>query len=148
VDSQFRLTWSEAVMMIHRLTSTLIQLGFKKDDAVLCQLFNSVALSLFRLACEKAGVLAVIVSPKFRETELGAVLRTTRASGAVFPSRYGNYDFQTMYAQLKKRHPHLKHLFVADHQAPPGVQSLYGIFQSPPAAELDKELLDRQKFAP
>jgi 2,3-dihydroxybenzoate-AMP ligase len=148
VDSQFRLTWSEAVEMIHRLTLVLLQLGLKKDDALICQLFNSVALTLFRLACEKAGVLAVIVSSKFQETELGAVLRTTEASGAVFPSSYGNYDFHRMYAQLQKIHPRLKHLFVADDKAPHGAHPLYRVFHTPPSQGLQAEALDRQKFTP
>lgn len=148
VDSQFRLTWSEAVDMVHRLTSVLLQLGLKKDDALICQLFNSVALTLFRLACEKAGVLAVIVSSKFQDTELGAVLRTTEASGAVFFSRYGNYDFHNMYAHLQKTHRHLKHLFVADEEAPPGAHALYRIFQTPQTQGPPSATLERQKFKP
>lgn len=148
VDSRFRLTWSESVEMIHRLALTFLQFGFKKDDAILCQLFNSVALTLFRLACEKAGILAVIVSSKFQETELAGVLRTTRASGAVFPSHYGHYDFHKMYVQLQKGYPHLKHLFVAESEAPVGTHSLYRIFNSPPGGGLQTEALDKQKFTP
>ncbi|MBN2125772.1 MAG: AMP-binding protein [Deltaproteobacteria bacterium] len=148
VDSEFRLTWSGAVELIHRLTSALLQLGFKKDDAIICQLFNSVAQTLFRLACEKAGVLAVIVSSKFQETELGAVLRTTQALGAVFPPPYGNYDFHRVFARLQKAHPHLKHLFVADHEAPPGAHSLYKTILASPPQGIQTAALDRQKFTP
>ncbi|RJR30593.1 MAG: o-succinylbenzoate--CoA ligase [Desulfobacteraceae bacterium] len=148
VDSQFRLTWSESVAMVHRLASMLLQLGLKKDSALICQLFNSAAMTLFRLACEKAGVLAVIVSSKFQETELGAVLSATQAAGAVFPPAYGNYDFHRVYEKLQKSHPHLKHLFVADQDAPPGAHALYKIFLTLPDGSLKAEGLNRQTFTP
>ncbi|NNG06380.1 MAG: AMP-binding protein, partial [Desulfobacteraceae bacterium] len=93
VDSSFRVTWSEGVEIIHRITAKFLDLGLKKDDVILCQLYNSVPLSLTRLACEKAGILVAIVGTKFRETEIAAVLARTQSVGAVFPARFRRFDF-------------------------------------------------------
>ena len=147
VDSTLRLTWFEAVKMIHRLTATFLELGFKKDDVILCQLYNSIPLTLVRLACEKAGILVAVVGTKFRETEIAAVLGKTEAVGAVFPARFRRFDFFKMFSQMQEQLKGLKYLFVVGEEVPAGGLSLYDIIQTPSASEGDKTL-DRQKFDP
>ena len=93
--------------MIHRLTAAFLDLGLKKDDVILCQLYNSVPLSLTRLACEKAGLLVAIVGTKFRETEIAAVLGKTEAVGAVFPAQFRRFDFYRMFSDMQERFAHL-----------------------------------------
>jgi non-ribosomal peptide synthetase component E (peptide arylation enzyme) len=148
VDSEFRVTWSEGVKMIHRLTAAFLQQGLKKDDVILCQLYNSVPLSLVRLACEKAGVLVAIVSSKFRETEIAAVLGQTGAKGAVSPARFRRFDFFNMFSQMKRRFGHLKHLFVAGEDVPSGGLSICNILRNSTNDGQLHEDLDRQKFNP
>ncbi|MBU2497363.1 MAG: AMP-binding protein, partial [Proteobacteria bacterium] len=104
-------------------------------------------LSLTRLACEKAGLLVAIVGTKFRETEIAAVLGRTEAVGAVFPARFGRFDFFKMFSGMKQRFAHLKHLFVVGDDIPSGELSLYEIVETPSPREGDKGL-DRQKFEP
>src|SRR5512137_2836564 len=82
VDSRNRLTWLQAKQRIDRLGIGLLDLGFKKDDVLLIQLYNSVELNLIRLACEKAGILLAIVPYTFRHTELESVLTQVEAKGA------------------------------------------------------------------
>lgn len=145
MDSRFRLTWAEGARMIHRLTAAFLEAGFKKDDVILCQLYNSIPLSLTRLACEKAGILVAIVGTKFRETEIAAVLGRTEAKGAVFPAQFRRYDFFKMYSEMQGRFGHLKHLFVVGDEIPAEGRSFYDIIQTPSDREGDKNL-DRQKF--
>ena len=147
IDSRFRLTWSEGTTMIHRLTAAFLEAGFKKDDVILCQLYNSIPLSLTRLACEKAGLLVAIVGTKFRETEIAAVLARTEAVGAVFPAQFRRFDFFQMFSDMQERFAHLKHLFVVGDEIPSGGRSFYDIIQTPSEREGDKGL-DRQKFEP
>lgn len=147
VDSTSRLTWFEAVKMIHRLTATFLELGLKKDDVILCQLYNSIPLTLVRLACEKAGILVAMVGTKFRETEIEAVLGKTEAVGAVLPARFRRFDFFKMFSQMQGKLKRLKYLFVVGDEVPKGGLSLYDIIQTPSASEGDK-ILDRQKFDP
>ena len=147
VDSRFRLTWSEGVRMIHRLTAAFLDLGLKKDDVILCQLYNSVPLSLTRLACEKAGLLVAIVGTKFRETEIAAVLGRTGAVGAVFASQFRGFGFFKMFSGMQQKCAHLKHLFVVGDDIPSQGLSFYEIVETPSPMEGDKGL-DRQKFEP
>jgi len=147
-DSAVRITWSEAVKMIHALTAKLLQLGLKKDDVLLCQLYNSVHLTLVRLACEKAGVLVAIVGTKFRETEIAAVLGRTEAAAAVFPGRFRRFDFFEMYTQMQRRFDHLRHLFVVGEKVPSGGMPLDEIMGGNLASGIMDKDLDRQKFDP
>ena len=147
IDSRFRLTWSEGTRMIHRLTAAFLKAGFKKDDVILCQLYNSIPLSLTRLACEKAGLLVAIVGTKFRETEIAAVLGKTEAVGAVFPAQFRRFDFFKMFSEMQGRFGHLRHLFVVGDEVPAGGRSFYDIIQTPSDREGDKGL-DIQKFEP
>lgn len=148
VDSSFRLTWSEGVEMIHRITAKFLDLGLKKDDVILCQLYNSVPLSLTRLACEKAGILVAIVGTKFRETEIAAVLARTQSVGAVFPARFRRFDFFKMFSEMEERFKHLKHLFVVGESAPEGSISFYEMMQDTSCLERLNQGLDKQKFDP
>lgn len=147
IDSRYRLTWSEGVRMIHRLTAAFLDLGLKKDDVIVCQLYNSAALGLTRLACEKAGILVAIVGTKFRETEIAAVLGRTEAAGAVFLGRFRGFDFFKMFLGMQERFHNLKHLFVVGDDIPSGGISFYELIESPSPREGDKAL-DRQKFEP
>lgn len=147
VDTRYRLTWSEGVRMIHRLTAAFLDLSLKKDDVILCQLYNSVPLSLTRLACEKAGLLVAIVGTKFRESEIAAVLGRTAAVGAVFPTQFRRFDFFKMFSGMQQRFAPLKHLFVVGDEIPSGARSFHEIVETPSPREGDKDL-DRQKFEP
>lgn len=148
VDSVFRVTWAEAVKMVHRLTASFLQLGLKKDDVLLCQLYNSVPLSLVRLACEKAGILVAIVSSKFRETEIAAVLGQTKSFGAIFPAQFRRFDFFKMFSEMRRRFEHLKHLFVLGEEEVLGGLSLSRIMRTESAAGYLDEELNIQKFDP
>jgi non-ribosomal peptide synthetase component E (peptide arylation enzyme) len=148
VDSSFRVTWTEGVEMIHRITAKFLDLGLKKDDVILCQLYNSVPLSLTRLACEKAGILVAIVGTKFRETEIAAILARTRSVGAVFPARFRRFDFFKMFFEMEGRFEHLKHLFVVGETAPEGSISFYEMMQDTSCLERMNHGLDKQKFDP
>jgi non-ribosomal peptide synthetase component E (peptide arylation enzyme) len=148
VDSSFRVTWSEGVEIIHRITAKFLDLGIERDNVILCQLYNSVPLSLTRLACEKAGILVAIVGTKFRETEIAAVLARTQSVGAVFPARFRRFDFLKMFSEMAGRFDHLKHLFVVGKSAPEGSTSFYDMMQDTSRVEPLKHELDKQKFEP
>lgn len=148
VDSSFRVTWSEGVKIIHRITAKFLDLGIRKDDVILCQLYNSVPLSFTRLACEKAGILVAIVGTKFRETEIAAVLARTQSVGAVFPDRFRRFDFFKTFSEMEGRFDHLKHLFVVGESAPEGSFSFYEMMQDTSCLERLNHELDKQKFDP
>jgi non-ribosomal peptide synthetase component E (peptide arylation enzyme) len=146
VDSTRRVTWREAVQMIHCLTAAFLQRGLKKDDVLLCQLYNSVSLTLLRLACEKAGIVLALVPTTFREAEIAAILGQTRAVGAVFPARFRHFDYVRMFTDLQRSFDHLTHLFAVGQETPRGLASLDDMMRT--SFPSMKECLDSQKFTP
>jgi non-ribosomal peptide synthetase component E (peptide arylation enzyme) len=148
VDAKFRVTWAEAATIIDRLVAVFLDRGLKKDDVLLCQLYNSVPLTLVRLACEKAGILVALVPSTFRETEIAAVLGQTHAVAAVFPARFRRFDYAAMFSQMQRRFDQLKHLFVVGEEMLPGGTSLYEIMNAGPGPDHSEGQLDRQKFDP
>ena len=112
VDSRSRLTWMQAKQRIDRLALSLLNLGFKKDEVLLIQLYNSVELNLIRLACEKAGILLAIVPYTFRHTELESVLKQVEARGVFIPYEFRGFNYFEMFEEIRPRVQALKYIFV------------------------------------
>jgi len=70
VDSKTRVTWSQAKQWTDRMALGLLEMGVKRDEAIVIQLPNYVELILLRVACEKAGVLHVPVMRTLRHREM------------------------------------------------------------------------------
>jgi non-ribosomal peptide synthetase component E (peptide arylation enzyme) len=118
VDSRNRLTWLQAKRRIDRLAFRLLDLGFKKDDVLLIQLYNSVELNLIRLACEKAGILLAIVPYTFRHTELESVLKQVEARGAFISYEFRGFNYFEMFEEIRPRVPALEYIFVIGDKVP------------------------------
>jgi non-ribosomal peptide synthetase component E (peptide arylation enzyme) len=85
VDRTHRLTWSQVKQLSDRLALKLLDLGLKRDSKILVQLPNCAELFLTRLACEKAGLRVVTVTPTFRLAELAPIMRFTQPAAAIIP---------------------------------------------------------------
>ena len=117
-DSQNRLTWLQAKQRIDKLALSLLDLGFKKDEVLLAQLYNSVELNLIRLACEKAGILLAILPYTFRHAELESVLKHVEAKGAIIPYEFRGFNYFEMFEEIRPRVQALKYLFVIGDRVP------------------------------
>ena len=60
VDSSKRLTWGQAKQYTDRWALSFLELGFRRDDALVVQLPNCADISLLRVACEKAGLICML----------------------------------------------------------------------------------------
>ncbi len=92
VDRRRRLTWREVWVLSNKLALTLRELGLSQSRPLLVQLPNCVELFLARLACEKAGVGCVTVSPLFRAAELKQILHHTQPGAALSLRFYRGVD--------------------------------------------------------
>jgi non-ribosomal peptide synthetase component E (peptide arylation enzyme) len=122
VDRRRRFTWSQVKEASDRLASNLLALGLKRDAKILVQLPNWAELFLLRLACEKAAVRLVTVTPAFRSAELAPIVRFTRPEAAIVPKLYRGFDYCELLESV--RNPELKHLIVAGEEIPPMALSL------------------------
>ena len=93
VERRQRLTWSQVKQLSDRLAASLVKLGLERDAKVLVQLPNCAELFLIRLACEKAGVRLVTVTPTFRLAELAPIIRFTSPEAAVVPKLHRGINY-------------------------------------------------------
>jgi non-ribosomal peptide synthetase component E (peptide arylation enzyme) len=141
-----RLTWKEAVQRIDRIAYALIsELQLKKDDMLMVQLPNCVEQILVRLACQKAGVIAIPEMTTFRQTELMDIATRTEAVGIVIPKVYRRFDHYVMAKDLQKDLPNLKRIIVVGNDVPKDAISLQKIMDHPYEQERDPiELIARK----
>ena len=118
VDPRTRLTWAQAKEWTDRIALTLLELGIQRDQMVILHLPNWVELLLFRVACEKAGVLCVPVPWTFRHKEIDYIARKLEAVGIVIPWEFHGYNYFDMVREMRPGLPLLKHVFVAGDYAP------------------------------
>ena len=93
VDRKRRLTWSQVKQLSDSVALNLLRLGLKRDAKILVQLPNCAELFLTRLACEKAGLRLITVTPTFRLAELAPIMRFTRPVAAIIPSVYRGVNY-------------------------------------------------------
>ena len=95
IDRGMRLTWAEVRAISDRLAMALLERGVMRPDIALIHLSNSAEQYLIRLACEKAGVRALLTNSAFRETELVSLIERTRPAIAFLSAgkaQRGDYD--------------------------------------------------------
>ncbi|HOE19266.1 MAG TPA: AMP-binding protein [Syntrophorhabdaceae bacterium] len=124
VEEDVRITWAESKKHIDNIAASLIELGIKRDEKVAVQLHNCIELFTFRLACEKAGVVAVTLLPNFREAEVSAILKYTEAAGIVIPHEFRQFNYVNMIKKLSADLPALRHVFVIGDDVPEGAISV------------------------
>jgi non-ribosomal peptide synthetase component E (peptide arylation enzyme) len=129
VDWRRRFTWSEVKDLSDRLASNLLALGLERDAKIIVQLPNWAELFLVRLACEKAGLRLVTVTPNFRSAELGPIVRFTRPQAAIIPGVYRGFDYCELLESV--RNPELKYLIVAGEGIPVAALSFDTFLASP-----------------
>ncbi|MFC1942341.1 AMP-binding protein [Chloroflexota bacterium] len=141
-----RLTWAQASQKIDRIALALVKdLKLHRDDRLMVQLPNMVEQVLVRLACEKAGVLAIAELTTFRQAELKEIGRQIEPTAIVIPIEYRKFNHYHMVKGLQADIPSLKHIIVAGENVPPDVISLEEIMNHPYEQEYDPGELEAGK---
>lgn len=148
VDSKNRLTWLQAKQRIDRLAFSLLNLGFKKDEVVLAQLYNSADLNLIRLACEKSGILLTIVPHTFRHTEIESVLKQVEAKGVFIPYEFRGFNYFEMFEEFRSHLQALKYIFVIGETVPDSAISVQELMEQPTEIRFPNDYLEKFKFRP
>ncbi len=145
VDSRTRLTWSQGKTRIDRLALALLELGFKKDEMLIVQLPNSVELHLFRLACEKAGILCMPVQRNLRHREMEYILKQTDAVGVVINWQFRDFNYFDMIQEIRPNLPKLRKVLVAGEKVPSGAVSVSELLSNPLEKKYPANYLDKTK---
>jgi len=147
VEENSRLTWAEAKKQIDRIAAVLIDLGIKRDERIAIQLYNCAELFTFRLACEKAGIVAVTLLPNFRQAEVRAILNHTEAVGIVIPFEFRGFNYFSMIQEIKSDTPSLRHIFVIGNDVPEGAISVKELAESPLGGKYSPDYFQKTRFS-
>ncbi|HEY7713901.1 MAG TPA: class I adenylate-forming enzyme family protein [Candidatus Binatia bacterium] len=116
VDRRQRLTWAQVKQLSDQLAANLVKLGLPRDSRVLAQLPNCAELFLTRLACEKAGLRLVTVTPTFGLAELVPIIRFTGPVAAIIPKLHRGIDYLNLLQAARTET--LRFVIVIGDQAP------------------------------
>lgn len=98
-DGHVAFTWASGVAAVDAIAAGLIDAGVPRDGVLLVQGANSAILVLFRLACEKAGIIPAFLHVGSRRSEIEAVSRKLNPVGAVIAAD-GKTDLLSVYRSL------------------------------------------------
>ena len=143
VDGKARMTWSQAKQAIDRLALGFMELGYKKDDAIVVELPGWLECMLVRIACEKAGLLVAPVLRSFREFEMKHTLALLEAKGVVIPYKFRDFDYYDMIQSIRPELPKLEHIFIVGDDVPEGGISLNKMMQEPLEQKYSPEQLEK-----
>jgi 2,3-dihydroxybenzoate-AMP ligase/acyl-CoA synthetase len=141
IDRNRRLTWSEVKQLSDRLALSLLQLGLKHDFKLLVQLPNCAELFLTRLACEKAGIRLVTVTPTFSLAELAPIIRFTQPQAAIIPKLYQGIDYLDLLKAARTEE--LSLIIMTGGAAPAGTLD----FEEMIAGTVDAERLKQTRYS-
>ena len=133
IDPKRRLTWLQVKQLSDALALNLLRLGLKRDSKVLVQLPNCAELFLTRLACEKAGVRLVTVTPTFRLAELAPILSFTRPEAAIIPSVYRGVNYFDLLQAARTEE--LRSVLIAGGDVPAGTLAFEELLNGVTGAE-------------
>ena len=145
-DDSRSVTWAQANLEITRLASKMLELGLAKDDVVICHLPNTIDLVLFRVACERAGLINVSAVRTLRDQEVGFILKETNAKVYVAFRKFRDFDYWEMINNLRPDLPHLEHIFIAGDDVPEGAISVNEVIKAPLESKFSKEDFQKRKL--
>ena len=152
VDSNYRITWKEAVTLVDAIAGQWIDMGFDKDTHVIIQSPNTVYGFLARIACERAGLIALTVYPYLRHKELEFMAEKTRAQAVVFPAVYRRFNYLEMFREIQKKRPSIKHFFLLDETVPENAgkdcQSLFQMAREGLKKSYPESVFSERRFNP
>lgn len=97
VASDGRYTWAQAIKVVDRIAAGLLADGWRRNDMLILQAQNSAELVLLRLACEAAGVIAVLIPITFSRAEINSIREQLPVRGAAVPASARGTELLTHY---------------------------------------------------
>lgn len=110
VESESRLTYARLKDTVDKLAFGLSGLGIGDGDCVLVQLPNWAEFAYTFLALQKIGAPAVLLLPRHMQLEIHHFCQLTRAKAWIIPEKYRKTDYRPIIDDVRKAHPHLKHI--------------------------------------
>ncbi|GAB6062768.1 AMP-binding protein [Deferrisoma palaeochoriense] len=108
VDDRARLGYGEASAQAEAAALGLLEAGVKPGDRVLLQLPNWHEFGVAYFALQKMGAVPVLLIDRYRQHEIGHLIRLTGATAWLVPERFRNTDFRPIVADVRRAHPEVE----------------------------------------
>ena len=118
VDSAQSHSWSQLNRVVNAMAAGLMDLGLRRDDALVAQLPSSADALIILLACQKAGILSCFSPLTFRHNELRHVLKTLNAAAVITPMTYRNTEYYKIVKGIAGDLPALRHFIITGEETP------------------------------
>ncbi len=110
VDGENRLTFREAREKTNRLAISLLNLGIAPRERVLIQLPNWTEFVLAYFAVQKIGAITVLLIDRYRQYEVGHLLKLAGATLWIVPEKYKKTDYLPIVEDVVQENPQLNHV--------------------------------------
>jgi non-ribosomal peptide synthetase component E (peptide arylation enzyme) len=148
VDGQTRLTWSELNRVTDAVALGLLDMGIKRDQALVAQVPTPATTLLILLACHKAGIICCFPPLTFRQNEMKHVLKTLNAVAVVTPLTYRDTDYFGMVQEIADELSQLRLFIVTGDEAPQGVIPFRGLLETSIGDKNPEKYLASHTFKP
>ncbi len=148
VDGQTRFTWSELNRVTDAVALGLLEMGIKRDQALVAQVPTPSTTLLILLACHKAGIICCFPPLTFRQNEMKHVLKTLNAVAVVTPLKFRNTDYLGMVKEIAADLPQLRLFLVTDDESPQGTIPFRRLLETPIGGKDPEKYLASQAFKP
>lgn len=132
-DQHLTLSWADVKTWTDSVACALVRRGLPRDSALASWMPNWVESYLLRIACEKAGLVWLPMTPALGRLEAVAVLQRSRACALVVAGS-GRRDYMAELGHQQSL-PELRLLLTARGGARHGAQPLEELAGEPAAAE-------------
>lgn len=112
VDGTSRMTYAQLRDKVNRLAVGLMGLGIRPGDRVLLQLPNWSEFISSYFACQKIGVVVVLVLHRHALVEVNHLAALTQAKAWIVPERYRKTDYIPLVRKVLETNPELEHVIL------------------------------------
>jgi len=148
IDSRSRLTWSQVKQRSDRIALGLLELGYQKDELIFMLVPNCNDSFVWRLACEKTGILCMTSLMTLREAEIEHILKNYDVAGIAIPWQFRRFDYFETVNAMRPSLPALRHIFISGDKVPPGTNSIDQMAERPIERDYPADYLEKSKFSP
>ena len=112
VHQGVRLTYSDILRRVDKLSAGLLKLGLEKNDRVgLCGP-NDVEWFIAFMAIVRAGFIMVGINPAYQQSEVDYSINKITARAVIAPKSYRTQNYADMLISAKERCPSLEHIII------------------------------------
>jgi len=105
-------TYGDLAAASRQAAAGLQALGLGRGDRLGLLSLNRIEWLVLFFACARIGAVAVAMSPRYREGELGYILKDSRVKAVATVGEHEGCDFAALFERLSADAPQLRHLIL------------------------------------